>query len=355
MKRRYATIFAQFDTILGSFRSASEKGACPVACYITAISRCIDLASQTSRTLEHECVIKLINALFAPRGMGGWGIPHICGWLTQETPDDLLAYTTTSTFYEVARDSLVNDKIASMFESTMNQELDEVDVTLLLSNPRGVYMKGVTNPSGSVFSKLKEGMISKCESQIFKQALEANTTKPVKDAIKGLLSNVRIDANILELLGQCLPEVCISAIIDRAYKNELISQLFPFRVREKLSRIIRKGGRAAINHLVYLEPATNFDIPSRSTAFDKAENLRNRSYDINEVNVTNHTLPDYNTCLARQATSSAASLVVKMLGPRGSCSTECTNYHNFYDGINPRKVAPKKKTESAFTFTSEPN
>jgi hypothetical protein len=42
-----------------------------------------------------------------------------------------------------------------------------------------------------------------------------------------------------------------------------------------------------------------------------------------------------------------------MLGPRASCSTEGVDYHNFYDGINPRKVAPKKKTESAFTFTSE--
>lgn len=74
---------------------------------------------------------------------------------------------------------------------------------------------------------------------------------------------------------------------------------------------------------------------------------------MNEVSVSNHTLPDYNTRLARQATSSAASLVVKMLGPRASCSTEGVEYHNFCDGINPRKVAPKKKTESAFTFTSE--
>jgi hypothetical protein len=64
--------------------------------------------------------------------------------------------------------------------------------------------------------------------------------------------------------------VCISAIIDRAYKNELISQLFPFRVHEKLSRIIREGGRASINYLLNLETATHAEIPSRSTAFDRA-------------------------------------------------------------------------------------
>jgi hypothetical protein len=99
-------LFSQFDTILGSFRSAAEKGACPVACYVTAVTRCLDLACQTSRIIESDCVIKLINAFFAPSGLGGWGIPHICGWLTQETPDDLVSYTAImSTFYEVAKDS----------------------------------------------------------------------------------------------------------------------------------------------------------------------------------------------------------------------------------------------------------
>jgi hypothetical protein len=31
LKRRFATVFAQFDTVLGAFRSASDKGACPLA------------------------------------------------------------------------------------------------------------------------------------------------------------------------------------------------------------------------------------------------------------------------------------------------------------------------------------
>jgi hypothetical protein len=206
MKRRYATIFSQFDTVLGSFRSAAEK-ACPIACYVTALTRCLDLACHTSRVIENECVIKLNYAIFAPRGIGGWGIPHICGWLTQETPDDLVSYTTVmSTFYEVTKDSLIKDKIPSVLETTMNQELEEVDVALLLSSPRGVYARGVTNPSGSVFAKLKEGMLSKCESHIFKQALEANASKPVKDAIKGLLSNIKIDMQtyLSYLVNVCL-------------------------------------------------------------------------------------------------------------------------------------------------------
>jgi hypothetical protein len=356
MKRRFASIFDQFDTVLGSFRSASEKGACPIASYISAVTRCLTLAVQTSATIEFECSLKLINSAFAPRSLGEWGIPHICGWLTQETPDHLVAYVTTiSSFYEIARDDLIKRKIAVALESTLCQDLAVVDVMELVANPRSVHAVGVINPTGLVLAKLKEGMTSKCESKIFRDALNSCASDSVKTSLLNAIRSVKVDANVLEMMGQCLPVVCISAIVDRAYKNELISQLFPFRVRDMLSRIVREGGRASINHLFNISEVKEFDIPSRSTAFERAEVLRERFYEIhvNGLVIANHTLPDYNTCLARQATTSAASLVVRMLGPRASCPTEEVDYHNLYDGIDPHRMAPKKKTESAYTFTSE--
>jgi hypothetical protein len=196
-------------------------------------------------------------------------------------------------------------------------------------------------------------MINKCESHIFRTALELDMNTSMKEGIKKILSSVIVDANILELMGQCLPEVCMSAIIDRAYKNELITQLFPFRVRDRLSHIIRNGGRMAINHLLIIEENYCDDAPTRSSAFEKGEELRARFYELNGLSIVNHTLPDYAACLSRQIATSAASLVVKMLAPRGSCPTEGVDYHNLYDGINPFKIAPRKKTESAYTFISE--
>jgi hypothetical protein len=149
MKRRFATVFAQFDTVLGSFQSASEKGACPLASYISAIARCLDLAAQTSSVIESQCTIKIINAVFAPRSLGGWGIPHICSWLTQETPDDLVSYIIVmSTFYEVARDTLIKDKISIVLNTTLNQELATVDILEVVKSPRTVYAQGVINPTG---------------------------------------------------------------------------------------------------------------------------------------------------------------------------------------------------------------
>jgi plasmid replication initiation protein len=107
----------------------------------------------------------------------------------------------------------------------------------------------------------------------------------------------------------------VSAIVDRAYKNELTAQLFPFRVRDKLSRIVRNGGRTSINHLVMINERESDDVPSRASSFDKAEQIRNKFYELNDISIVNHTLPDYNTCLSRQATTGAASLIVTMLAP----------------------------------------
>jgi hypothetical protein len=178
MKRRFSSIFDQCDTVLGSFRSASEKGACPIASYISAVSRCLTLLVQTSAAIEYECSIKVINSVFAPRSLGGWGIPHICSWLTQETPDSLVAYINTiSSFYEIARDELLKRKISVALESTLCQNLANVDAMELLTNPRAVHAVGVVNATASVLAKFKEGMISKCESKIFRDALHNDSWK----------------------------------------------------------------------------------------------------------------------------------------------------------------------------------
>jgi len=44
-----------------------------------------------------------------------------------------------------------------------------------------------------------------------------------------------------------LPTSCTSALVDRAYKNELvIRQIFPFRMGSRLSKVIKTQGRYAI-------------------------------------------------------------------------------------------------------------
>lgn len=112
-----------------------------------------------------------------------------------------------SIFYEVARDFLIKNKISSVLGSTLNQSLATVDILELSNTPRVVYAQGVTNPTGAILAKLKDKMINKCESAIFREAMMAGITPMVKEGLERAVKSTRIDPNILELLGQCLPDV----------------------------------------------------------------------------------------------------------------------------------------------------
>jgi hypothetical protein len=144
--------------------------------------RCLDLIGQTATLVKRQCSVDIVNSAYAPRSFGGWGIPHIVSWLTQESPDDLTSYINTmSSFYEVARDQLLKDKVKERLNTTLDQEMDRVDIATLLTSPRAVRIVGVPNPSGSVLAKIKEGMRARCNSEIFKDALDAGMSHEIRE------------------------------------------------------------------------------------------------------------------------------------------------------------------------------
>ena len=110
----------------------------------------------------------------------------------------------------------------------------------------------------------------------------------------------RWDASILELFGQCSPDACASALLDRAYKNELVAPLFHFRIRTEMSSIITRQGKKAVAHLpdIRLLDGYSHKTPTRGDAFAMAHELREAFYELNGVHTVNHTFPDYPACLA---------------------------------------------------------
>lgn len=91
--RRFATIHEQFQTTMGSFKSSCDRGACLIACYHVAMARCLEIAARANRLVLSTKTARLLNACFAPVGMGGWGLPAFCAFLTPESKDKLVSYT----------------------------------------------------------------------------------------------------------------------------------------------------------------------------------------------------------------------------------------------------------------------
>lgn len=178
-------------------------------------------------------------------------------------------------------------------------------------------------------------MVRRYKSSIFKRALESGENEGELIGLEHAIKSCRWDASILELLSQCLPSTCAASLVDRTYKNEIITQLFPFRVRTELSSIVRRGSGVAVDYLTSKANSFNASdvLATRSMAYDLALACRARYHEANTIEVTNHTISDYGTCLARQYAGSNPGIVVKSYWPTYSCEEDKLYTRNIYDGM----------------------
>jgi hypothetical protein len=125
-------------------------------------------------------------------------------------------------------------------------------------------------------SRIKAGMRQKCKNKVFRDAAEAGMTPEMEEELMLIIHSMTVDATILELLGQCLHDFfCSAATVDRAYHNELVTHLFPLKVRRHLSNTVRNGDHWAVMHLLNLpdKDLSGEPPPDRSEAFETAQAL----------------------------------------------------------------------------------
>lgn len=356
--RRFATIHAQIDTVYGSYRASVEKGACPIAAYYCATVRVLELIFMTAKDLVGKDMLEIINAAFAPRGFGGWGLPSIGRFLTQECKDNLVAYITIMATFKDVSDNQHPDvlrKIDNLVMSTLAQEKKIGSAFNILAAPWDVMCKSTPNPTATILRRIKEGMLNKAKSEIFRDALIRKNDDAFYRSLGKVLGGLKIDISVAALFYKCSPDSCAAELVDRAYKNELVTQLFPFKVRDNLSRIVRKEGGAAIRHLFNLDVRNHGRAISRSSALTLAYEVREEYLVMNGLHLLNHTTPDYTMSLARQPSEANASITVSFSKIIASCPQEQFNgknpYLDLYDGILKEPGRRVPRSQSAYDYS----
>ncbi|APG78069.1 RNA-dependent RNA polymerase [Hubei qinvirus-like virus 1] len=362
LTRRFSTVYEQVDTILGGFRSASERGADPMVCYIMAIYRSLDLIIQSSRGCIHGNldVMEIVNAAFAPRGLGGWGLPHMTGWLTQESQDKLTAYLgVIFSLNEYMMESGTVTRLSSYIYKTLNQTLAEATVEGILDSPRDVRVGSLVGLSGAVLEKVKREMAQRAKSPIFRAALNSNSSEVYRDAMMRALKSCTFDASVLEVIGSITPRAQISALVDRAHRNDLTASLLPYRVKSSLSKVVQANNRAAIGHLFAIQTPDLAPMREyiRFEVFQTASAIRERYYEENGLSITNHTLPDYGTLLTRSHSTHAYILALEKKGITSHCSDlgddDHRRYRNMYDGIPEGGKMRAPRSRGVYSFDGE--
>lgn len=98
---------------------------------------------------------------------------------------------------------------------------------------------------------LVEGVVEKCNSEVFKQALPAGTTDEEKLAIENNLYNSTVDCSVLTVLVSCSPSAWRSEVTSKIQKIELIALLFPFRVRSLILPVVMRQSKKPISRRVW--------------------------------------------------------------------------------------------------------
>ncbi|CAH0392075.1 unnamed protein product [Bemisia tabaci] len=294
------------------------------------MARCLEIAARANRLVLSTKTMRLLNACFAPVGMRGWGLPAFCAFLTPESKDKLVSYTllmaSTSELIQKENRGL-SDEIGKLCLNTLAQKPKITSTISVLSAPWDVSMSGVPNPESTVMSKTKRGMMSKAESAVFKDALLKRNTETFQRELRALFLHIEIDISMAALTYKTTPDSSLTELTDRVDKNELVSQLFPFRVREMLTKTIKREGTASISFLLTLPLVDTSGEPklTRHNAIRKAMMCRERFYAANDVHFTNHTIPDYTMGLARTSTQEYASLTVNFGDIIAACPEEMFN------------------------------
>jgi len=348
--RRYASILDHTDTVLGAYRSAAGRGADPLVCYAYAIFRVCHLCVQTASQFGLAGATRTVATLFAPRGMGGLGLPSLTGFLTNEIHDGITSFLNIMyTLSDRQQRDCDRRTTQGITRAVAMQPFAKGKYESLASRPREVYMHGVVDPGTPVRSFLQSKLASYTESPVFSEMLAA---PPAENAFFEELVKLGVwDANVLESFTAALPNRVRAALLDRAGRSEILVRVTSFKDRARLSDRLKEGNATFVLHISQI-PLARVVTPEanlRAQVYDDASWIRDQYYQELDARVVNHTVPDYAGCWAPQPSEGTSVATVSYLAPTSKCyeTGNPSVYKNVYDGIPPMGVKRAVRSKSA--------
>lgn len=364
--RRTATIYEQCDTVFGGFYAAVGRGSDPVASYYRAICRSLELIMMTfegtAHRFHHFQVAAVVNAFFAPRSLGGWGFPHINGWLNQESRDSLMAYgyvisTNVRRYHNSPHPErhafAVN--LSNQYYMTIRQILANVSPMSFMTNPFAVHAFGVVDPASVISGIVEQAMLSHIESEEYRRVMGFRTATGLNEGLDVWLRSCVIDANLLQRLAMTMPSALAREILSRVVKNELVQNLLPFRMRTRIANNLRNMNRRAVTHLfrmqtslLNVEPVIKPEMVCETTI-----SLRETFYALHGYSLVNHTFPDVATSYRAWTGVGTPAFTVTYTPVTPACSHAQERYVDMYECAAPGPLRKPVKNKGVLYIDKE--
>ena len=155
--KRFAETSSVIKEIFNTSRGAMGKGGCPITLYVQALAQALRTVFRFLPEAKSFSAVELAMSFFAARSLGGWGVPSLATFLSNESTSVLtdsilltksvckLAATGKSAT-PLARSS--HESVAALYNALFPATFSRPSLWGFLGSPQTVHATGVKDTTG---------------------------------------------------------------------------------------------------------------------------------------------------------------------------------------------------------------
>nr|UYE93927.1 MAG: putative RNA-dependent RNA polymerase [Ilomantsi qinvirus] len=247
--RRFASVWAHIDSSMGSVLGSVDRGCSVITGYEWALTHATKAAVDSNKKVLNDGWSLTHFGAWLPRVFGGWGLPGVISWTTQEGIDPIPnGICHIQRILDRVMDSVEKDAIKTNLYLAVSQPLAQRKHIQAITNPFGLAVVGVPDPEAPGRRIMREGAAKVVKSPDFQRLLAAGTGEEFDNIIAELVATNSYPMEIWAAFADTLPMAILEKIINRAEQNEIVVMSVRPDLRHKAINEIKRLNERAIRH-----------------------------------------------------------------------------------------------------------
>nr|UUG74201.1 MAG: RNA-dependent RNA polymerase [XiangYun qin-like virus] len=222
-EKRISSVWTQMDSCMGSVLGAVDRGSSPITSYQYALMMAVKVAMDININVSKDGWELTHFGAWLPRCFGGWGLPGIISWITQEGIEPITdGICRLKRLIRLTTGSDKNASINYCLNAALSQKLRKRNVQQAISNPFGLAVDGVIDPDSPGRKVLHKGAERMVNSPDFVRLLRAKDQNGLDDLLEALAGSVKYPVEIWASFADTLPMAVLEKILSRAEENEIV-------------------------------------------------------------------------------------------------------------------------------------
>nr|QGA70919.1 RNA-dependent RNA polymerase [Nackenback virus] len=291
--KRFSSVWSHIDSSLGSVLGSVDRGCSVITGYEWAIMHATKAAVDSNVKVLNDGWSLTHFGAWLPRVFGGWGLPGVISWTTQEGVDPIPdGICRIQRITERMSESLDKQAINEYLSIAVSQKLVKRGKLQAITNPFGIAVLNIPDPDAPGRYVMKKGALRMVKSPDFARLLGTKSSLESEQIIDELTKNCTYPMEIWAAFADTLPMAILEKIISRAEQNEIVVMCVKAEVRHKAINEMRRLNERAARHYKTIIFGEIDNSLAKLRGSSLVAELRKRQLKLDGINATDlHTSP----------------------------------------------------------------